>query len=471
MRRRLLITYLSLLGVALVAFLAPLSVAIAQRETQSVFIDRVNDTTRFAAIAEQALPSRYTSVLQDEMSSYDRLYGIGVAVVLPDGTIRLSSRSGIDPFSDAVRGQFQAALSGTRAQSSGVVWPWQDDPMVVAEPIGNSGMISGVVVTVSPTGSLRATIAQQLAVLAAIGLVILAIGAALAVPITRWLARPLNELDEVTHAISRGELTERVHDDTGPPELRRFATSFNTMADRLATLIERQRGFISYASHQLRTPLATVRLRVENLGDAVPIEAAEDHRLVLEEVDRLAAIFESLLMFVRTGAEKAELVDVDAGAVADARVASWQPVAEAEGVTLTRSGADTAPVRAASETLDQVVDALVHNAIKNGGRGCTVDIAVRTGPEWVDVHVTDDGPGMTDDQLAQSVRPFWRRPSDRNQAGAGLGLAIADALVTASGGTLTLGHAHPTGIDARVRLAAGPPEPAGHPDEYAEVVG
>ncbi|GAA4215885.1 sensor histidine kinase [Actinocatenispora rupis] len=471
MRRRLLIAYLSLLGVALVAFLVPLSVAIAQRETQSVFIDRVNDTTRFASIAEQALPSRYTSVLQTEMTEYDRLYGVGVAIVLPDGTIRLASRGGIDPFSEGVRGAFQAALSGTRAQASGVVWPWQDAPMVVAEPIGNSGMITGVVVTVSPTGSLRATIAQQLAVLAAIGLVILAIGAALAVPITRWLARPLNELDEVTHAISRGELTERVHDDTGPPELRRFATSFNTMADRLATLIERQRGFISYASHQLRTPLATVRLRVENLGDAVPVEAAEDHRLVLEEVDRLAAIFESLLTFVRTGAEQAELVDLDAGAIADARVASWQPVAEAEGVTLTRSGVDTAPVRAASETLDQVIDALVHNAIKNGGRGSTVDIAVRTGRAWVDVHVTDDGPGMTDDQLASAVKPFWRRHSDRNQAGAGLGLAIADALVTASGGQLELRHAFPTGVDARVRLAARPPDPAPYDEQYAEVAG
>ncbi len=459
MRRRVLITYLSLLGVVLVAFVVPLAVTIASRETQGMFIDRVNDATRFASAAETALPNLRMSALQAEISEYDRLYGIGVAIVEPDGVVRMSSRGGIDPEHGATREQFEAALSGSRSLPGGIGWPWQHSPMVVAEPIGSSGTILGVVVTVSPTDHLRTSIWHQWAVLAAIGLVILVIGALVAVPITRWMARPLNELDEVTHAISRGEMTERVHDDTGPPELRRFVASFNTMADRLGNLIERQRAFISYASHQLRTPLATVRLRVENLGDSLRPESAEDHRLVLEEVDRLSAIFEAVLTFVRAGAERAELVTIDAGAIADARLVAWQGMAEQANIRLTRSGVETAPARAASETLDQVLDALIHNAIKNGGDGAQIRIVVRASARWVDVHVIDDGPGMSDEALCRAMQPFWRHPSDRNVAGAGLGLAIAHALVNASGGELTLRRAHPHGLDARIRLRFDSDEP------------
>lgn len=455
MRRRLLITYLSLLGVVLVAFLVPLAITIASRETQGVFIDRVDDTSRFAAIAEPALRTSRVSALQAEISEYDKLYGIGVAIVEPDGVLRIASRSGIDPKTQPLKAAVNTALSGTRAPAQGIVWPWHTGPMVVAEPIGNSGAIEGVAVTVSPTGALRASIGQQWAALAAIGLVILLIGALIAVPFTRWLTRPLHELDEVTHAMSRGELTVRVHDDTGPPELRRFAGSFNAMADRLATLIERQRGFISYASHQLRTPLATVRLRVENLGDSVPADAADDHRVALEEVDRLAEIFESLLAFARTGAERAELTVVDAGAIADARVVAWQARAAAAGTRLIRSGAETAPALAAGQTVDQVLDALIDNALKVRAR--TVEVSVCSDGRSADVWVRDDGPGMTDDELAHAMEPFWSNPTDRRAAGTGLGLAIAHALVTASGGTFNLFRADPHGLAARIRLTATEP--------------
>lgn len=455
MRRRLLITYLSLLGVAVVAFLLPLSVTIASRENQGMFIDRVDDTTRFATVAGTWLRGGRLSTLQSEISEYDRLYGIGVAVVLPDGVVRIASRAGIDPDEPLLRDEVRAALSGSRAQPAGVIWPWQHRPMVVAEPIGNSGAIDGAVVTVSPTDGLRTSIGQQWAVLAAIGLMLLAVGAALAIPIGRWFARPLNELDEVTHAISRGELTERVHDDVGPPELRRLASSFNTMAARLSALIDRQRGFISYASHQLRTPLASVRLRVENLADAAPPADAAEYRLVVDEVDRLSAIFEAVLTFARADTESAELTDIDAGAIADDRVVAWQAMADAAGIRLTRAGIDTAPARAAAQTLDQVLDVLVHNAIKNCGPGATVQVVVDRDADGVRIAVCDDGPGMTDDQMAQAMRPFWRQP-DRGQAGAGLGLAIANALVTASGGLLHLRRSAAGGLDAGVRLAAAP---------------
>lgn len=468
MRRRLLNTYLSLLGVVLVSFLVPLAITIASRETQGVFIDRVDDTSRFAAIAEPALRTSRVSALQAEISEYDKVYDIGVAIVEPDGVPRIASGPNIDTDDPAVRAAVNTALSGTRAPPHPIVWPWHTGPMVVAEPIGNTGAIEGVAVSVSPTGALRASIWRQWALLFAVGLMILVVGALIAVPLTQWLTRPLHELDEVTHAMSRGELTVRVHDDTGPPELRRFAGSFNIMADRLATLVERQRGFISYASHQLRTPLATVRLRVENLGDSVPADATGDHQATLEEVDRLAEIFESLLAFARTGAELAELTTVDAGAIADARVVSWQAKAAEAGARLSRSGAETVPALAAAQTLDQVLDALIDNAIKVGAEH--IEVVVLGGADTVDVWVRDDGPGMTDEELTHATEPFWRNRSDHRVAGAGLGLAIVHALITASGGTLSLYRVQPHGLAARIRLAVAerPPDEGHQLPEAAE---
>lgn len=464
MRRRLLITYLTLLGVVLLALTVPLGVTIASRDSQAVFIDRLNDTARFAALAEPALRSGRTAALQAEIAEYDRLYHVGVAIVTPDNVVRLASRSGIDPNGDGVRQEVAAARSGTRSGLSDIVWPWQPAPLVVAEPVGVNGQIIGVAVTVSPTAELRASIWREWVVVGAIGLLVLLVGAAAAVPITRWLARPLNELDEVTHAISRGRLAERVHATTGPPELRRFATSFNDMADQVAGMVERQRGFISYASHQLRTPLATVRLRVENLADSLAPDGAEDHRLTLEEVDRLSRIFEALLTFARAGTTATDLVTVDAAAVADERVAAWQPRAEAAGLALARTGTRRpVRIRAASETLDQVLDALIDNAVKFAQPGGTIDVTVRETGDRAEVSVSDDGAGMSADSLSRATQPFWRQPTDRGVAGAGLGLAIANALVAASGGNLELATVEPHGIRATISLPAAdrPPAEAG----------
>jgi signal transduction histidine kinase len=420
-----------------------------------MFIDRVNDTARFASLAEPALRTGRMAVLGAEMRKYDALFNIAAVVVGRDGRPVLTSREQLDMRAPAVQSHINAALSGQRSGFSEVVWPWGDVPLVVAEPVGSGGEIVGAVLTVSPTGPLHDITWRSWAVVAAASAALLILGAVIAGPLAGWMLRPVHDLDNAAHALTEGRYGDRAVVVSGPPELRRLARSFNTMADRIATLVGRQRSFVSYASHQLRTPLATLRLCVENLKPAVHRDGIDDYRLVAEEIERLGRMCEALLAYARAEATAGDVADVDTAAVADTRVAVWRPAAEQAGVRLIRASRDGAIARAATQAVDQALDALISNAVKFAGPGSEVVVTASAGLDgWVDIDVVDSGPGMPPDDLAHAAEAFWRRTTDQNVEGWGLGVTIADALVTASGGRLDLMPAVPHGIHARIRLPA-----------------
>jgi signal transduction histidine kinase len=457
MRRRLRMTYVGLLAVVVLGLAVPLALALAGRAAQSMYIDRLNDAAQFASQAEPAVRTGRTETLKAELDRYDESFGIGVAVVGRDGAATLASRSGLG---GAGRTELDLALAGRQAGLQRSYWPWQTDPMVVALPINRDGEVIGAIVTVSPTTALRLQTGRSLAILASVGLLVLALGLAAADPLTSWLLRPVERLDLAAEALAEGRLARRVDVDSGPPELRRLSATFNQMADRIATLLQRQREFVSYASHQLRTPLATLRLAVENLDGAVEPAGRDDYESVTHEIGRLGALCDSLLDYARAEVTAEFDADrpVEAVTIVERRLALWRAVAERAGIRLVRAGCQHARVRAAEQALDQVVDALVSNAVKYAGRGAQVVVAVeRPTPDWVEVHVVDDGPGMTADDLSQAGEAFWRHGRHRDIAGAGLGITIVDALVNASGGLFELRAAEPHGLHALIRLPAEKP--------------
>lgn len=473
MRRRVITVYVTLLVAACLGLAVPLCGSIAARGTADMLLDRLNDTARFASIAEPAVVNGTGGMLEAELAAYDHLYGIGAVVVDRHGRVVAASRPGLDlaaldpglnpgdPPPEAVRN----ALAGNRMGADTVVYPWQDTPLIVAEPVGRSGEIVGAAVTASPTGSLRrATLVQWVVAAGAIA-VLMAVGISAAGPLTRWVLRPIDDLDEATRAVAQGSLGIRVRTAAGPVELRRLGESFNRMADTITTMLETQRVFVAYAGHQVRNPLAALRLRVEALSRHLGEEGRQDHRLALDEVDRITRICDSLLTLART--EDAEHTEVweEVGDVVEDRLRSWAPIAERAGAVLVREGGDGVRVRCVEGTLDQALDALIDNALKFGGEGVRVTVRVlepEPGPDGaghVDVHVVDDGPGLPPDQLAAATRPFW---SDGGVGGSGLGLSIVVTLLELQGAGLSLTPAEPRGIDARIRLVAGertPPAP------------
>ncbi|HEU4422915.1 MAG TPA: HAMP domain-containing sensor histidine kinase [Pilimelia sp.] len=477
MARRLLITFQSLLALVLLALAIPLALATAARDTQTVFIDRLNDTALFASLAEPALQTNQTVALRGHLVRYDELYGIAVAVVGRDRGIVAASRAGLAVDREPVASRIEAALSGEQSSLTGIVWPWSREPLVVVEPVGRAGEIIGAAVTISPTAGIRVATTRQWVLLGAAVLLAMLVGGAAGIPLTRWTLRPVHELDEASHAITLGRLDSRVRADDGPPELRRLAVSFNTMADAMCALIERQRAFVSYASHQLRNPLAALRIRVENLGNGAGGAPDAEHAATLGEVDRLTDICDGLLALARTETVREPVVDVDAGAIANERVAMWGPVAARAGITLHRTGPDRAPIRAPVGVLDQVLDALIDNAVKFACTGATVTVHIEQPPgeARTHVHVVDTGPTVDPAELAVATRPFWRGAAHQNIEGSGLGLAIVETLLRTYDGTLALTPAQPTGVRATVTLPAsrafargssGSPPDAAEPATY-----
>jgi signal transduction histidine kinase len=468
MRRRLLTVFLSLLVAVCLGLALPLCGAIASSNTAEMVLDRSSDTTRFASLAGPALESGETGALAAELVAYDSLYQIHTAVLDRHGDVAVTSRSARRPEGPEIREQVRAALAGSRGRPAEVLWPWDGEPLVVVEPVVRSGEVIGAVVTVSSTDALHARTLRQWGTVLAVVVLVLALGTAAAGPLGRWVLRPVHDLDQATRSISAGRLSTRVPAEGGPPELRRLSDSFNRMADTVTTLLERQRAFVAYAGHQVRNPLAALRLRVDGLAAHLRPSGAGDHALTLDEVDRLTRICDSLLELAHAEPDGLTGGSCDVRAVAEARVEAWQPIARRNGMELQCCGTSGAQVGCPEGTVGQVLDVLIDNALKFAGAGVRVSVHVgKAGPHGRDVHVVDDGPGLEDEQLAAAVTPFWRSEDGRGPAGVGLGLAIVVELLALHGGELDLARAEPHGIDARVRLplAGGPDEPDPHPEE------
>ena len=454
MRRRLVISYLLLMVLVLVALGTPLAATLTTWETDRVRADRLADATRFASLAGPALRGGAPGPLNNELDSYDELYGIGAAVLDRDRRIVVASASW-QP-APGTRAALDVALSGQQSSGPDSVWPWVDGPIVVAVPINDGGEVLGAVVTATPTDGIRRTVATWWLLLTAIGLLAVLACVLTAFGLAGWVLRPVTELDAVTHEIAEGDRSARVQHRLGPPELRRLAASFNHMADVVSDVMDRQRAFVAHASHQLRNPLTALRLRVEELGPSLTDpEGRAEHRLALEETDRLALLLDALLTLARAERRENQRVTVDATATAASRVAAWEPLARFRSITL-RLAADPTPVyaRTVPTAIDQALDALIDNAVKFSevGGEVTVTVAVRDGGTALEVR--DTGPGMTRSQLGQATERFWRAPDAQNVDGAGLGLTIAAVLVDASDGRLTMRQGDPRGLVAELWFPA-----------------
>ncbi len=467
MRRRLVISYLLLMVLVLVALGTPLAATLATRETDRIRADRLADATRFASLAGPVLRGGTTGPLDNELTSYQELYGIEAAVVDRDRQVVVGSsawRSALDSH-EALDG----ALSGQQSSRPDSVWPWMDGPIVVAVPINDGGEVLGAVVTASPTEALRRTVTTWWLLLAALGLLAVLACVLTAFGLAGWALRPVTELDAVTHEIAEGDRGARVQHRLGPPELRRLAASFNHMADAVSDVMDRQRAFVAHASHQLRNPLTALRLRVEELGPSLTDpQGRAEHQLALEETDRLARLLDGLLTLARAERRENQRVVVDAADVAVSRVAAWEPLARHRSVTL-RLATDPVPAyaRTVPTAIDQALDALIDNAVKFSGAGGEVTVSVATRDGGVELEVRDTGPGMTRSQLGQATERFWRAPEVQNVDGAGLGLTIAAVLVDASDGRLTMHPNAPRGLVAALWFPA-PAEPTAAEPTAAE---
>ncbi|MFD9010268.1 ATP-binding protein [Streptomyces sp. NPDC059552] len=469
MRARLLPLLVILMAGTLLALGFPLAVSLAAGQQQRVVVDRIDDSARFAALAQffiDAEGSGATGVderretLRLELARYQTLYGIRAGIFYRDDNAMVRSPGWWRlPESGEGRRAFQDALAGRRSHDPPQVWPWQTDGrLLVVSPVVLDGDVVAVVATESPTDEMRARILEGWLLIAG-GLaaaMLVAFGAALR--LTSWVLKPVQTLDAAAHGIATGRMNSRVAAAGGPPELQRLARSFNEMADNVEEVLEQQRAFVADASHQLRNPLAALLLRIELLALELP-EGNEEIASVRTEGKRLTQVLDDLLDLALAEHASAEISLTDIGALTAERVAAWRPYAEEKGVRLTEAGRTAVTGWADPIALSSALDAVIDNALKFTPTGEEVEVSVSTAGRSVRVVVADRGPGLTEEELLRVGDRFWRSGHHQNIKGSGLGLSISRALLAAGGGTLSYETNPPHGL--RVTVAVPRTDPQG----------
>jgi signal transduction histidine kinase len=465
--RRFLATYIALALVVLVSLEIPLGIQYGRSERRDLTGRIEQDALLMATFSEDTLERGLTKPpvgLVRIARGYQHQPGGRVVIVDANGLSLLDTKP---PFpgrrSFASRPEIAAALSGHVATGQRYSKTLGTNLMYVAVPVASGGVIRGAVRITYPTAALGARVRRYWLLLGATGGVVLLLATAVGIQFARTLTKPLSQLEEAAAAVGAGDLQARAPETVGPPEVRTLASELNQTVARLDGLLRSQREFVADASHQLRTPLAALQLRLENLERDVDDAGKPSLDGALAEVNRLGHLVEGLLVLARADAARPNPERIELSPLVAARADAWSDELTARDVVLEAHVPPGIAVLATPGSLEQVLDNLISNAAHAMSAGGRIGLDASGADGAVEFHVGDTGPGMTGDQRARALDRFWRATSAGT--GTGLGLAIVHRLVTADGGTVELRDAEGGGLDVVVRLPAAaelPSRPASH---------
>ncbi|MEQ1701000.1 MAG: ATP-binding protein [Ilumatobacteraceae bacterium] len=457
MTRRLLVSYLAVTVVVLLLLEIPLALFYSQREIDRLTAGVERDASVLASIYEDDLEA---GVPLDPGPAEIYAERTGARVVIVDGRgISLVDTEQPAQRNLSTRPEIITALEGRRATGRRASETLNTDLLYVALPVTSGGIIHGALRVTLDTAHVDSHVGRFWVGLVAIAVVVLLLMGLVGWLVARSVTRPIRRLDDAAARFASGDLTVSTETAGGPPELRRLADTMATMAERLDAMLEEQRSFVADASHQLRTPLTAMRLRMENLQARLNDADAEEVEAAIDEITRLTSLVADLLQLAR--ADRAGTVQAhDLAHLAAERVDTWGALAEAQGVTLVVAGVDEpAEVSAVPGAIEQILDNALDNALKVSPVGATVSVTVVHGEREHRLEIADEGPGLDDADKERALRRFWR--ADASTPGTGLGLAIAQALAQGSGGSLRLADAPGGGLCVTVSLPVAAPPASG----------
>ena len=284
-----------------------------------------------------------------------------------------------------------------------------------------------------------------------ISLVLLGLALLLSMLLSRTMTHRISKLIAGIGQLREGEYSARVT-VSGRDELATLATAFNNMTQRLETTDEMRRRFVSDASHELKTPLASIKLLTDSIAQNADMDAETVREFVQDigsEADRLVRITEKLLALTRmdnAGAVIAERADVDIADVITDALHMLTPLADRQNIAIRLTVEEGCVVRSTADEMYQVVFNLVENAIKYNLPGGKIWIRARKSPQKVVVTVEDTGIGIPKKDRDLIFDRFYRvdKARSREAGGAGLGLSIVRDTVVANGGSISV-DARPEG--------------------------
>jgi signal transduction histidine kinase len=441
MTRRLLLASLLLAAFVLAVVELPLGLTYAGRQRDRLLADIERDARVLAGLVEDEVERGDATAIGATVADYAARTGGRIVVTDAAGISLVDTDRPDGPARDfSTRPEFTAALGGSQRSGIRRSETLDEELAYVAVPITSGPRVTGAVRVSFPTDRLRAQVRSNWFRLGLLSVLVLAAAGAFGWLVARWATAPVTELEQASARLGAGDLGTRVAGDRGPPELRRLADTFNRMADRLQSLVGSQRAFVADASHQLRTPLTALRLRLDGIGDLLAAgdtgTARDELAGVEQELERLAHLVEALLALARAEADAPATVTVDAAEVARASAARWADLAGESGLRLDIDADGPAPAVVVDGGLEQILDNLLDNAFEVAPAGSAIELAVRAGRN-VHVTVRDHGPGLDAEARRRATDRFWRAP-DAPPGGTGLGLAIVAELVRASGGAVEL---------------------------------
>jgi signal transduction histidine kinase len=439
MTRRILVSMLAAAAVALIMLGVPLAVAIGRLYHSQA----IAQLQREATLAAGAVPD--TGLKGPDPVEPPPVSGrtTAFAYYTPDG--RLVSGTG-PPFADSITWAALRRLIGEAVDHG---------HLIVAAPITTGEETKGAVRASTSVGALRRRVYRTWGVIAALGGAALGVAAMIGWRQARRLAKPVTNLAEAMDRLGQGDFSVRVATSTGIPEVDRAGHALDVTAEKLGDLLQRERAFSADVSHQLRTPLAALRITLESSLVNRDRNAHDTLSVAVAELDRLEATVQELLAHARDTSRVRELIDFKS--VLSLAERRWHGRMAAAGRPLHVEIDEIPSTRASTTAIAQIIDVLIDNAVTHGQGAVSVHVR-RTGP-GVALDVADEGRGIEENPQAVFDRGTSRIP------GHGIGLALARSLAQAEGGQLLLRRARPHPIFSLILPAERPvaqaPVPAG----------
>jgi signal transduction histidine kinase len=341
----------------------------------------------------------------------------------------------------AVAGDFASGVRESVTLGGSIVY--------VSVPIVFGDQVLGAVRLTTPKTEIDEEVDEQIRRLVIAAIVSLIFAAAVAVGLSSLLIRPVNALRRNIDDMAEGKLDTKVSVG-GPGELRHLSRAFARMSERVQNMLERQRSFAGDAAHQLRSPLTSIRLRLEQALSSVESGPTKVHlEAALADTDRMANLTESLLRLARTEGAELPHDDIDLASELERAVEQWVPLAEESGIDLRLGDVSVGSVRTSSLALNEILGNFIDNAISYSPPRSTITISARALPTATEIAVADQGVGMSDEDRARAFDRFWRGANDTR--GAGLGLAIVAQLAENAGMRVELRAGEP-GVDAVISI-------------------
>ena len=465
-RARLVLAAAYLLAAVVVALAVPLALSVDRRATSELESDVVADATVLSARVANLV--RLGTVNQLGAVAAEATVGDGARTVIVDrdGAV-LADTEGTaqagEPFATPERPEFQTALRGgsidVRERHSDTLG---EELLLVTVPVTDRGDAIGAVRVSAPMGEIESSVRSSWLALALIGLAVVGAGLVLAWILAGSMARPVEKLRAAAGRLGRGDLDARVEPE-GPQEIDELGRSFNRMAGELSANLNAQRDFVANASHQLRTPLAGIKLRLEAIraeGGTVAEQAVKAEA----ELDRLSALVDDLLALARAAADRTPGEAVDLGEAVRAAGRRWAEPAAQAGQELTVADLDGAIVWAATDDIAHMLDNLLENAIRYSPPGSRVTVELEHDDGRPAVVVSDTGPGIPAPEREWIFERFYRGAEGRSAGpGTGLGLAIVAELAERWGGTVELLDGPGTRVRASFRVPVTESSPQPYP--------